>query len=390
MTSQDSPRLILGTTETHADLPDAGLGGVPFHVTLTPQYRDPEDPRNSSPIEGTPGLYRVMLTLNRPGFSLLPEGHISIGQRLQGDSHLQITKPVAERTPSDTTKIALDTFTESYGHDLRAFAYPNDAGYLGRIETELEAQNFRDAQHRAHRTLVPLLSVLGARFDVPINIYQVDCIELSTNRVNSRVNQAFADKLLPIGGLHKVTPPFDMYASFYREALTSSSLAYQFLCLFKIIEGIRRRRSQLAIAAKQRQQTFSRPSEIIPYDPVAYRAWLAPLFPGVHFQDYELDMVFIAQARGRKVTKLITDRLEPLRNAVAHSLLDDPSAITLLVDDLLHLEQVERWLPITRCIVRLMLTNEFHDEFPVNSSLPPGTASPTSLAPPHSARTPPA
>ena len=53
------------------------------------------------------------------------------------------------------------------------------------------------------------------------------------------------------------------YASLYREALQSNSPFYRFLCLFKIVEGLHKRRGRLTIEAK-RQGTFTSRKPLIP------------------------------------------------------------------------------------------------------------------------------
>ncbi len=51
-------------------------------------------------------------------------------------------------------------------------------------------------------------------------------------------------------GLWTPADEFRLYASLYREALNSLSLRYQFLCYYKIAEGISARRGRLAAAVQ--------------------------------------------------------------------------------------------------------------------------------------------
>jgi len=53
----------------------------------------------------------------------------------------------------------------------------------------------------------------------------------------------------------EISQEFRKYASYYREGLASNSLNYQFLCFYKIIEGIRKRRHRLTTTAVQAAKT---------------------------------------------------------------------------------------------------------------------------------------
>src|SRR5215217_8609415 len=70
-----------------------GLAGFPQYIIARPSYRDSNDLRNLGGPEGLPGKYMTVFTLNRPGFSLLPETRHSFASGLKGDSHLAITRP---------------------------------------------------------------------------------------------------------------------------------------------------------------------------------------------------------------------------------------------------------------------------------------------------------
>lgn len=64
------------------------------------------------------------------------------------------------------------------------------------------------------------------------------------------------------------------YASIYRDALNSNSHIYQFLCYYKIIEGVLKRRKRLGTEAAKRGETFSRPGENLPADTESQIRWL--------------------------------------------------------------------------------------------------------------------
>jgi SEC-C motif-containing protein len=70
-----------------------GLPGLQHQILMRGHFSDPNDPRNIVDIGGVPGRYKVVFTLNRPGFSPLPDRQISADDNLRGDSHIAIAMP---------------------------------------------------------------------------------------------------------------------------------------------------------------------------------------------------------------------------------------------------------------------------------------------------------
>jgi hypothetical protein len=75
-----------------------------------------------------------------------------------------------------------------------------------------------------------------------------------------------------------------------------------------------------------------------------------------------LSEIFIPEARGQKINRLIDDILRPVRHRVAHGALDEGEPV-LSADEAMDLREIYKRLPLTKCIVRRMLKNEFLDEF---------------------------
>ena len=73
--------------------------------------------------------------------------------------------------------------------------------------------------------------------------------------------------------------------------------------------------------------------------------------------------IFVAEAIGKNFEYLIGNFLKPLRHDIAHTLLQGSGELTLSADELLHRKRLNEWLPLTKCMVRRMLKNEFPDEF---------------------------
>lgn len=321
------------------------------------------DQRNEGGPAGAPGLYKVVFLLNRPGFRLVPEHEFSFVGSLRGDSHLAIAKPAF--TPPDPGADRIKIYAITPEGKFEFTGYPNPKGYLGKIQAEpFEAANRTDAERRAYRALLPSLSNWSVHLDVPLEIEVIETTELRTSNPGIRVNTPFAEAPFAV---QSQAPEWDSefahYAALYREGLNSNSSVYRFLCFFKIIEGVRTRRARLGAAAAKRGEHFSRPVEAVPESPEAFVPWLNAIFLVIHDWDpLALHSIFVTEAIGKRFGQVIASQLQPLRDEVAHAILKS-GEITLSSDELLHIQRVSRWLPLTRCIVRRMLKNEFPTQF---------------------------
>lgn len=189
-------------------------------------------------------------------------------------------------------------------------------------------------------------------------------MELRTENVGIRIVQPFLEAPFAIEG----SPPphdseFGHYASMYREALNSNSPVYRFLCLFKIIEGIRVRRTRLGREASGDRAKCVRPMERIPNDDEIARAWLSALYP-IHreWDGLTLSQMFQPESRGKNLMHLVQTELTNLRDQIAHSIMRS-GELSLSADDLVQIQRVNKWLPLTRSIARRMLKNDFPTQF---------------------------
>jgi Methylamine utilization protein MauJ len=161
-----------------------------------------------------------------------------------------------------------------------------------------------------------------------------------------------------------MTQDFRAFAILYREAVASSGTPYEYLCLFKIAEGIRWRRSRNAEAAKKSGEQPTRYREVIPESESDFLSWLEAIYlPPTGWDEMALGDIFQAEALGRKVYDLLDHELTDLRDNIAHALSDKSGEIKHMADEALHGDRVRTWLPLTKSIVRLMLKNEFPKEF---------------------------
>jgi len=340
----------------------SGLPGQQQHLTVVPVF--PEgDPRNTEHPDGSPGQYKVTFILNRPGFSLLPEYQISFQAAVEGDSHIALTKPVATRRPEDVATIKIDANTEE-GQHLAFVGRPNSQGFLARLETHVEASNFVEAEKAAHRALAPLLSNFSAQLDVPMRVFQMETVQLATGSTRIATNRPFPPTPLLVVKQGQATQDFRACVALYREALNSDSPIYQFLCFYKIIEALLALRRRIAVVMKAAGETPLRYNEIVPARPSEIRVWLDSLYLAPpKWDSLDLESMIPVEAQGKRASRVIDEYLRPLRVDVAHALFSEQGEITLSADELLHFWRVTKWLPVTRCLARLMLKNEFPQEF---------------------------
>jgi hypothetical protein len=339
-------------------------------ITMVPTF-PPGDPRNTNDPKGMPGKYQVAIVLCRPGRFEVGERVLNFSDLLAGDSHIAITRPaVAPNTMPDAVGIRVRAQT-----DAGAFMFdgkPNTKGYLGKLISEaFDAQNFNDALKKAYRAVAPLLSNWSAHLDVPVYVAQVDATEVRTGAASMQLLTPPLEVAFAVKGEPKLESEFLYYAGLYREALNSNSPAYRFLCFYKIIEGVRIRRNRLAKEARAsggESQRFE--FEGVPAESVALPPWLNAIYGLREWPQLTVDQVLPPDIRGKRFGQIIESKLTPLRTEVAHGILDSGEP-GMSIDDMLKLERVNLWLPLTRTIARRMLKNSFRDQFMSHLPDPP-------------------
>lgn len=341
-----------------------GLPGFPCTIVVQPHYPG-NDPRNRMSPAGIPGQYQVTFILARPGRSLGAERTVLWAEQLQGDSHLQIARPACQRKElSDISLIRLETMKD----DLYVYftGHPNDDGFLGKLISDpFHASSSKDARSTAFKLLTPWFSRMAFELDIPLNIFSQETCELLTGTrsltfVSPQIERCLATSDAASGTAIEL----QLYNSIFREALTSQAPVYQFFCYYRIIEGITVRRARICQAAIASKQAPLRQERIrIPGDTTELRRLLSTAFcRNQEWEDITVDMVFPTCCRGRKVLNIVENTLRPLRDKVAHMLLDagEPS---LNLDDAADCDEVLKWLPFSKLIARLMYLQEFsHNE----------------------------
>lgn len=329
------------------------------------QFKDPSDPRNAAKPTGSPGQYKVTFVLSRPGFPLQAENRISFADLLKGDSHLAIAAPAYVRPDGqEADRLVIDG--NSPDGRFRFMGLPNERGFLGKIESDpFTANTFNEAEQKAFRALVPSLSYWSSELDIPLSVYQVESTELTTGNKQTSMIPPYPN--VPWIGLPtaQLEPEFLGCVSLYREALVTNSLPYRYLCLYKIIEGILGRRARLAKEARRsRREPRHFGLEDVPAEKDKFVVWLNSIFSvRMEWNDMIFTGIFVPDALGKSFGYIIEKFLRPLRVKVAHALSERSGELTMSADELLHIRELNRWLPLTKCIVRRLIKNEFPGQF---------------------------
>ncbi|HYE76019.1 MAG TPA: methylamine utilization protein MauJ, partial [Blastocatellia bacterium] len=295
----------------------------------------------------------------------LPENQISFAETLVGDSHLLIGPPTTDQADEEPSQITFSASTKD--GEFEFTGYPNSKGCLERIVLEsINAGDFHQATMKAFHGLMPALSQMSLYFDIPFHIYQTQAIELRTNSRRCSVIAPYTQKALQDLAFNNFSEELCKYAALYREAMNSNSFNYQFLCYYKIIEGLDKRRERLIIEAKQRGESIpSSPRLMIPHTPTEQFEWLKSIFPvRWPWGKPTLSAIFPPElcAKQRKVRDVVQNELVAIRNKIAHSVLDDGEP-TISIDYAVDIELVGRWLPLTKCIARLYMKEAFPECF---------------------------
>lgn len=343
-----------------------GLPGDAGELVAINRFKG-NDPRNSAPLSGSPGDYRVTFVLWRPGYNPVPEGQYSFATNLTGDSHLAITKPAF--TPpgnSDADQILIYAKTDDGAFTFTG--YPNSRGFLGKLITHpFKALDRQDAKRKAYRALAGSLSSWSVHLDVPIAVYQVDTEEIATGNTQMSQTNPYLEAPFSVTPNAALKADFRGYAGLYREALASNSTVYRFLCIYKIIEGLRARRKRKEREAKRQGKSIPAINEVLPASAADVAKWLNAIFPirrSLQWDAMSLESAVPPEVFGKEFSTVINKILDPLRNNIAHALaFPKTDELTMSTDELLHTEQVNKWLALTKCIVRRMLKTDFPAEF---------------------------
>lgn len=352
MSEQQTESKVIRSFTIRGDL--IGLPGQPFLLEIK---------RLSPEREERTGLgeFRVTFTLGRPGEELTPDKTLLSSDMLRGNSYVRLRDSQAPPT-NELPDVKFPVLTGDGLFEIHESV--NDAGFLSKIVIRLvKAADFFQAKEIADRLMAPSISWHSTHLDVPLNVYQVDVLDLETDDfVIYRAMKPFEPLVVSQGiRIFDIKQESGSYASIYREALNSNSHIYQFLCFYKIIEGVRNRRQRISAEARAAGSSVTTSSERLPKDLNGLIELLKRLF-SVSFlwDEIAVESVFEKQFWGRKVTDIVDKKLRPLRNELGHAFLDS-GEIPLSLDESRNAAEVSKHLPMTKCFARWMLKNEFPD-----------------------------
>ena len=362
-----------GSKGTHAHLGDkpreatpfAGVPGMPVKMSLPMALHGQNQYVVFEPLPGPirvgggeAGTYKVVFTLSRPGFPLRPEGDFTCEQNLEGDSHLYA------RIQPETTEILFAVRTTDGAFDFHGVL--NRSGNLGKLWTEhVVAKDYFEAERMAWTALSPALSWLSVHLDVPLFVEQVDMIDRHTGGQAIKVLLAYRTIGMSVGPVHAGSSEFQHYASLYREALCTNSPQYQFLCLYKILDGVFARRAKSERASVDRGPSPRSQWETVPADEGTFKPWMNAIFPPavrLAWSQMHFDSVCRPEARGKEFSTVFEAYLLPIRNRIAHALVGS-GELGYSIDNASDLRSVFHWLPLLKCMVRRTLKDEFPSEF---------------------------
>lgn len=309
----------------------ACIGGLRIYATLGRKLGDGR---------GQPGEYAVVFILSNPGDAPVAPGIVQIAPR--GDSHIVI----------GPGKVVRVTSSDPEQQNLEFIGRVNEAGRLARMElARLTAATCYDAARRAEFAFARLLDRWALEYDVGISIMQVNVIERATLNCQVGTTMPFPDVRLDAANQGSRSVEFANLSALYREGLVSSSVLYEFLCLFKIVEALRK--------LKPSGASMQTPGERIPDDAAQFVEWVEFAYHRGACDSMSTSLLFVPEVRGKKVNTVI-ETLRPLRVAIAHALSLDGDAL----DSVFTLEGKTRyWLPILRCIARRRMKQTFPAEF---------------------------
>jgi len=332
-----------------------GIPGIPQYFVTVPRFADANDPRNRGGPDGLPGNYGITLTLGRPGIPLVSEGQHVQQQQLRGDSYLAIAPPAIRRE----TLVQFDRFdiiANTPDGRFQFEGFPNNEGFLAKFQCTVWASKFSDAIFKAIRIVAPALSDVSAQLDTPVEIRQVDAVEIRTGATHTRIVSTPNVVALAIPANLAPSEDYKAYASLYREAMNSTSMRYQFLCFYKITDGIYSRRRRLGSGA-------TRVIERMPATREDGESWLKALYPPPwEIDDFILENTFPPEILDKKVSHVAEKYLQPIRLRIAHAVLKSGELVSA-PDEPDEEREIIKWLPLTKNIARRMLKNEFPGDF---------------------------
>jgi hypothetical protein len=297
--------------------------------------------------------YRVVFTLTR---AVEDSKTLSFESGITGDSYIQFAKPANARTSTDVHEMVI--FFGHGNHRLEITGLANPQGRLAKLTVETPAPDFSEAEKIAFDASGPFLSAMAFDLDIPVRVTQMDVTQLSTLNSSMTYTCPYTDVSL-VGNEHNNVPYVQSLLSLYREGINSNSPNYQFLCWYKIVEGVNvKRAEETTLSKKALPMKFA---ERLEKTKVEQRKRFEEIFPIVRTYgatDGKWDDLAPDEVMDWKFNRVREQKLEPLRNRIAHMISEPSGDLSLSPDSRDNAREVTKWISLLRFIARVMIHNE--------------------------------
>jgi hypothetical protein len=210
-----------------------GIPGAHYQLWLQ-NVRRGENPQAS--FQNQSDKYRAVFTLSRH-----PLDKQAIDFKGVGDSFIQLVKPENQRKLEDPDQIVIfSSLTTATGVEkVEVHGIANKEGRLAQCVVELNAPSFAEADRMAFGAVNSFFSTLAFELDVPVRLGQLNIEQTSTQNASMTYTCPYPDVLLTGAGTDLSNLTYiQSLLSLYREGINSNSATYQFLCWYKVLEGI--------------------------------------------------------------------------------------------------------------------------------------------------------
>jgi hypothetical protein len=210
------------TVSVDIDLTQHGpLGGI-GHLELIPELKD--DPLTSEEklTDSEPRSFIVRAQLDRL-LSDPPQRAVPPNKNI-GSSYVRLTKSTME-------------WVGDVQHGSFRFS-TNENAELSIVEFTCIATNYRDAIKKFYRDIGPVLDFLTFAVDAPLFVSLVATEDSKHLTIAVRSHAPFVSSLIEGSFGFSISERLLPIYQLYREARNSHSFFYQFLCIFKMLEGL--------------------------------------------------------------------------------------------------------------------------------------------------------
>lgn len=299
---------------------------------------------------GHEGPYQVTATLTRRGAPDISFAYVTDAYMMEGDSHLWLPQMQRE---DGAVAIPILMYNTHEGETLQFQLLANSRGRLGQITVVLRADSADDAQRKAYRILNPFLCDLSFRYDVPMEVLQMNVAEIATHTLSGIKQDDFREKVfdpeqfLGDGLNYENLPNYEFFMRLYREGANSSSVDYGFLCFFRIVEGVMLlRRKRIAEQEGRSWKKVPRPDVFLDHETA---------------ENDEEDL-FPPELLGKSLFE-VYEKLKEDRVKVGHGFLDEEDPLQnyedIIADRLEGEERAGTRRAQARYLARRMLRSEF-------------------------------